>query len=117
MDIGNIWKLITTLHLQRCDAAKPSCNQCIRAKKADPCEYDQGKPKSRVKILEAKIGELPFSSSCSEGFAELSAQRHWRAKFRIRLPRYLGILHRNLTAFNNPPKLPLQISFLKGLVT
>ncbi|KAI5455445.1 hypothetical protein NCC49_000255 [Naganishia albida] len=40
----------------RCDAAKPSCNQCTRAKK-EVCEYDQGKPKSRVKILEAKIGK------------------------------------------------------------
>jgi hypothetical protein len=41
---------------------KPSCNQCIRARR-EQCEYDQGKPKSKVKILEAKIGKHP-SLSC-----------------------------------------------------
>ncbi|KAJ9098881.1 hypothetical protein QFC19_006219 [Naganishia cerealis] len=40
----------------RCDALKPSCNQCIKAKR-ESCEYDHGKPKSKVKILEAKIGK------------------------------------------------------------
>ncbi|KAJ9107299.1 hypothetical protein QFC21_000749 [Naganishia friedmannii] len=46
----------------RCDALKPSCNQCIRARR-ELCEYDQGKPKSKVKILEAKIAELESQMS------------------------------------------------------
>jgi hypothetical protein len=49
-------RLLIFRFLQRCDAAKPSCNQCTKAKK-EFCEYDLGKPKSRVKILEAKIGK------------------------------------------------------------
>ncbi|KAH9991810.1 hypothetical protein BJV77DRAFT_484252 [Russula vinacea] len=27
----------------RCDGTKPSCQQCVRAKKQDLCEYDDGK--------------------------------------------------------------------------
>ncbi|KAL0956921.1 hypothetical protein HGRIS_003025 [Hohenbuehelia grisea] len=42
----------------RCDGIKPACNQCIRAKKADCCEYDDGKGKTRTQILRETISRL-----------------------------------------------------------
>ncbi|KAH8107677.1 hypothetical protein BXZ70DRAFT_1003124 [Cristinia sonorae] len=49
----------------RCDGSKPACQQCVRAKKADGCEYDDGKGKTRTQImrehiirLEARVKEL-----------------------------------------------------------
>jgi hypothetical protein len=44
--------------LQRCDGQKPSCQQCTRAKKADGCEYDDGKGKTRTQILRETIAKL-----------------------------------------------------------
>lgn len=43
---------------QRCDGAKPACQQCARAKKADGCEYDDGKGKTRTQILRETIVKL-----------------------------------------------------------
>ncbi|KAF9478626.1 hypothetical protein BDN70DRAFT_808426 [Pholiota conissans] len=43
---------------QRCDGQKPSCQQCTRAKKADGCEYDDGKGKTRTQILRETIVKL-----------------------------------------------------------
>jgi hypothetical protein len=48
----------TILFLQRCDGAKPSCQQCSRAKKADCCEYDDGKGKTRTQLLRENIARL-----------------------------------------------------------
>ncbi|KIM40057.1 hypothetical protein M413DRAFT_73484 [Hebeloma cylindrosporum] len=42
----------------RCDGTKPSCQQCTRAKKADGCEYDDGKGKTRTQILRETIVKL-----------------------------------------------------------
>lgn len=42
----------------RCDGMKPSCQQCTRAKKADCCEYDDGKGKTRTQILRETIVKL-----------------------------------------------------------
>ncbi|KAF8973313.1 hypothetical protein BDZ97DRAFT_1912864 [Flammula alnicola] len=42
----------------RCDGQKPSCQQCARAKKADGCEYDDGKGKTRTQILRETIAKL-----------------------------------------------------------
>ncbi|KAG9220372.1 hypothetical protein CCMSSC00406_0006637 [Pleurotus cornucopiae] len=42
----------------RCDGVKPACQQCIRAKKADGCEYDDGKGKTRTQILRETIARL-----------------------------------------------------------
>ncbi|KAH8825109.1 hypothetical protein DL96DRAFT_1557809 [Flagelloscypha sp. PMI_526] len=42
----------------RCDGVKPSCQQCARAKKADACEYDDGKGKTRTQLLREKIDML-----------------------------------------------------------
>ncbi|KAL0575798.1 hypothetical protein V5O48_006176 [Marasmius crinis-equi] len=42
----------------RCDGNKPACQQCIRAKKSDGCEYDDGKGKTRTQILRETIGRL-----------------------------------------------------------
>jgi hypothetical protein len=42
----------------RCDGQKPSCQQCTRAKKADGCEYDDGKGKTRTQILRETIAKL-----------------------------------------------------------
>lgn len=43
---------------QRCDGAKPACQQCTRAKKADACEYDDGKGKTRTQLLRETIFKL-----------------------------------------------------------
>jgi hypothetical protein len=43
---------------QRCDGAKPACQQCTRAKKPDACEYDDGKGKTRTQILRESITRL-----------------------------------------------------------
>ncbi|KAL1746447.1 hypothetical protein HDZ31DRAFT_34192 [Schizophyllum fasciatum] len=42
----------------RCDGIKPACQQCIRAKKADCCEYDDGKGKTRTQLLRENIARL-----------------------------------------------------------
>jgi len=42
----------------RCDGMKPSCQQCTRAKKAEACEYDDGKGKTRTQILRETIVKL-----------------------------------------------------------
>jgi hypothetical protein len=44
--------------LQRCDGAKPACQQCARAKKTDACEYDDGKGKTRTQILRETVAKL-----------------------------------------------------------
>ncbi|CCM03882.1 uncharacterized protein FIBRA_06033 [Fibroporia radiculosa] len=43
---------------QRCDGAKPACQQCIRAKKSDACEYDDGKGKTRTQLMREHITRL-----------------------------------------------------------
>ncbi|KAL7423900.1 hypothetical protein Q5752_001485 [Cryptotrichosporon argae] len=40
----------------KCDASKPTCAHCTKLGRA--CEYDSGKPVSRVKVLEDKVREL-----------------------------------------------------------
>ncbi|GBE80506.1 hypothetical protein SCP_0302210 [Sparassis crispa] len=42
----------------RCDGAKPACQQCVRAKKADGCEYDDGKGKTRTQLMREHIARL-----------------------------------------------------------
>ncbi|KAI9453778.1 hypothetical protein BJY52DRAFT_1123297 [Lactarius psammicola] len=42
----------------RCDGAKPSCQQCVRAKKQDLCEYDDGKGKTRTQLLRETVARL-----------------------------------------------------------
>ncbi|KAI0301047.1 hypothetical protein B0F90DRAFT_1911982 [Multifurca ochricompacta] len=42
----------------RCDGAKPSCQQCARAKKQDLCEYDDGRGKTRTQLLRETIARL-----------------------------------------------------------
>ncbi|KAL1942446.1 hypothetical protein VTO73DRAFT_6048 [Trametes versicolor] len=42
----------------RCDGSKPACAQCIRAKKGDVCEYDDGKGKTRTQIMREHIARL-----------------------------------------------------------
>lgn len=42
----------------RCDGNKPACQQCTRAKKAEGCEYDDGKGKTRTQILRETIARL-----------------------------------------------------------
>ena len=43
---------------QRCDGAKPACAQCVRAKKTDGCEYDDGKGKTRTQLMREHIARL-----------------------------------------------------------
>lgn len=42
----------------RCDGIKPACQQCVRAKKGDACEYDDGKGKTRTQLLRENIARL-----------------------------------------------------------
>ncbi|KAI0769392.1 hypothetical protein BD413DRAFT_83223 [Trametes elegans] len=42
----------------RCDGMKPACAQCVRAKKADACEYDDGKGKTRTQLMREHIARL-----------------------------------------------------------
>lgn len=42
----------------RCDGAKPACAQCVRAKKTDSCEYDDGKGKTRTQLMREHITRL-----------------------------------------------------------
>ncbi|THH31391.1 hypothetical protein EUX98_g2774 [Antrodiella citrinella] len=42
----------------RCDGGKPACQQCVRAKKSDGCEYDDGKGKTRTQIMREHIARL-----------------------------------------------------------
>ena len=49
---------LTASFIQRCDGIKPACQQCVRAKKADCCEYDDGKGKTRTQLLRENIARL-----------------------------------------------------------
>lgn len=42
----------------RCDGMKPACQQCVRAKKAEGCEYDDGKGKTRTQLMREHISRL-----------------------------------------------------------
>ncbi|KZT29098.1 hypothetical protein NEOLEDRAFT_1128652 [Neolentinus lepideus HHB14362 ss-1] len=42
----------------RCDGMRPACHQCVRAKKGDVCEYDDGKGKTRTQLLRENIARL-----------------------------------------------------------
>ncbi|OBZ70760.1 hypothetical protein A0H81_09288 [Grifola frondosa] len=42
----------------RCDGAKPACLQCVRAKKTEACEYDDGKGKTRTQLMREHIARL-----------------------------------------------------------
>ncbi|KAF8697202.1 hypothetical protein AX14_001435 [Amanita brunnescens Koide BX004] len=42
----------------RCDGTKPACQQCIRSKKGDICEYDDGKGKTRTQLLREHVVRL-----------------------------------------------------------
>ncbi|KAI0674912.1 hypothetical protein C8Q78DRAFT_966041 [Trametes maxima] len=42
----------------RCDGMKPACAQCVRAKKGDACEYDDGKGKTRTQLMREHIARL-----------------------------------------------------------
>ncbi|KAF9237442.1 hypothetical protein BU15DRAFT_75985 [Melanogaster broomeanus] len=42
----------------RCDGVKPACQQCVRAKKPDTCQYDDGKGKTRTQLLREHIERL-----------------------------------------------------------
>ncbi|KAG6897529.1 hypothetical protein C0992_000514 [Termitomyces sp. T32_za158] len=42
----------------RCDGTKPACQQCVRAKKGEGCEYDDGKGKTRTQLLREHIARL-----------------------------------------------------------
>ncbi|KAL5490690.1 hypothetical protein ACEPAI_5524 [Sanghuangporus weigelae] len=42
----------------KCDATKPVCRQCVKANRADECDYDDGRQKSRTQILQEKIAKL-----------------------------------------------------------
>ncbi|KAI0338286.1 hypothetical protein BDW22DRAFT_1409640 [Trametopsis cervina] len=42
----------------KCDGAKPACQQCVRAKKSEACEYDDGKGKTRTQLMREHIQQL-----------------------------------------------------------
>ncbi|KAI0694279.1 hypothetical protein BC835DRAFT_1415426 [Cytidiella melzeri] len=42
----------------KCDGSKPACQQCVKAKKADGCEYDDGKGKTRTQLMREHIQQL-----------------------------------------------------------
>ncbi|EAU91627.1 hypothetical protein CC1G_09309 [Coprinopsis cinerea okayama7 len=44
--------------IKKCDGVKPACQQCTRAKKAECCEYDDGKGKTRTQLLKETIARL-----------------------------------------------------------
>ncbi|KAL4073767.1 hypothetical protein J3A83DRAFT_4231221 [Scleroderma citrinum] len=42
----------------RCDGVKPTCQQCVRAKKPELCQYDDGKTKTKTQMLRENIERL-----------------------------------------------------------
>ncbi|EGO00414.1 hypothetical protein SERLA73DRAFT_73137 [Serpula lacrymans var. lacrymans S7.3] len=42
----------------RCDGVKPACQQCVRAKKPECCQYDDGRGKTRTQLLRENIERL-----------------------------------------------------------
>lgn len=47
--------MLTLVSAQKCDAAKPICQQCAKANRPHDCEYDDGKTKSRTQVMQEKI--------------------------------------------------------------
>lgn len=58
MSLRPIHRFIASCVPQRCDGGKPACQQCVRAKKSDGCEYDDGKGKTRTQIMREHIARL-----------------------------------------------------------
>ncbi|KAH9932465.1 uncharacterized protein B0H18DRAFT_25848 [Fomitopsis serialis] len=56
----------------RCDGAKPACQQCVRAKKGDACEYDDGKGKTRTQLMREHIARLELRVKELEGLEHSS---------------------------------------------
>lgn len=44
--------------LQKCDATRPVCKQCVKMNRPDECEYDDKKQKSRTQKLREKLAML-----------------------------------------------------------
>ncbi|CAE6434361.1 unnamed protein product [Rhizoctonia solani] len=42
----------------KCDAVRPACRKCTTAGRADECQYDDGKQKTRTQLLQEKVKEL-----------------------------------------------------------
>ncbi|KAF9521163.1 hypothetical protein BS47DRAFT_1357085 [Hydnum rufescens UP504] len=51
----------------KCDAAKPACQQCMRAGHAHECSYDNGKALSKTQILQRRIAQLEDKLSQLQG--------------------------------------------------
>lgn len=42
----------------KCDAVRPACRKCVTAGRAEECNYDDGKQKTRTQLLQEKVKEL-----------------------------------------------------------
>ncbi|KAG8764228.1 hypothetical protein FRC11_011244 [Ceratobasidium sp. 423] len=42
----------------KCDAVRPACRKCTTAGRAEECQYDDGKQKTRTQLLQEKVKEL-----------------------------------------------------------
>ncbi|KAG2365372.1 hypothetical protein BDR07DRAFT_1374335 [Suillus spraguei] len=71
----------------RCDGSKPACQQCVRAKQHDACQYDDGKGKTRTQLLrehierlEQRIRELEDPEYTSPSVTLYDPHRHGRSE-------------------------------------
>ncbi|KAG1889873.1 hypothetical protein F4604DRAFT_1876620 [Suillus subluteus] len=71
----------------RCDGSKPACQQCVRAKQHDACQYDDGKGKTRTQLLrehierlEQRIRELEDPEYTSPSVTLHDPHRHGRSE-------------------------------------
>ena len=58
--------------MQKCDGVKPACQQCVRAKKSEGCEYDDGKGKTRTQLMREHIARLELRIKELEGADQTS---------------------------------------------
>jgi hypothetical protein len=71
VSVSNAVRLLLLIHsLQKCDGAKPVCDQCQRLPKDDPCEYTDAPSRTQelhdtVERLQARIYELENAGSSS----------------------------------------------------
>ncbi|KZT10176.1 uncharacterized protein LAESUDRAFT_756362 [Laetiporus sulphureus 93-53] len=53
-----VYQLANLVYLQRCDGARPACGPCIRADRANECEYADGQGQTQNQLLEQQVTQL-----------------------------------------------------------
>ncbi|EIN11556.1 hypothetical protein PUNSTDRAFT_62137 [Punctularia strigosozonata HHB-11173 SS5] len=93
----------------RCDGTKPACQQCLRSKKGDLCEYDDGKGKTRTQLLREHIARL------EQRIRELEDPEHAAPAVTLYDPHASFYDESSASAGSSPASLPAMPHVMPGM--